>query len=102
MPWSCFSYPADVPPGTGKFNAARSAPPGLHRMPATYCFSYPGDLHPCFSYTTDASAVSGLRRTGLLHCFSYPADAPLGGADRYAAQPALPGLRKMPNICFRY
>jgi len=81
MPWSCFSYPADVPPGTGKFNAARSAPPGLHRMPATYCFSYPGDLHPCFSY---------------------PANAPLGGADRYAAQPALPGLRKMPNICFRY
>jgi len=39
MPWSCFSYPADAPPGIGNRHATRPAPPGLRQMPGT-CFSY--------------------------------------------------------------
>ena len=38
---SCFSYPADVPPGTGTRDAAQSAQSGLLN-----CFSYPGDVPP--------------------------------------------------------
>ena len=79
MPWTCFSYPADLPPGTGNSDAAQPAPPGLRRMPAGPCFSYP---HACFSY---------------------PADTPPGGRTPDAAGPVLPDLRKMPSsICFRY
>jgi hypothetical protein len=36
----CFSYPADVPPGIGNRDAAQPAPPGLRRMPAGTCFRY--------------------------------------------------------------
>jgi hypothetical protein len=59
MPQTCFSYPADVPPGTSNRDAAQSAPPGLRRMPTTsHCFRYPGDVPPglrrmpgtCFRY----------------------------------------------------
>ena len=72
---SCFSYPADVPPGTGTRNAAQSAQSGwLH------CFSYPADVPP------------GPRRmhTGST-CFKYPGDVP-------------PGPRQMTvsSSCFRY
>ena len=38
---SCFSYPADVPPGTGTRNAAQSAQSGWLN-----CFSYPADVPP--------------------------------------------------------
>jgi hypothetical protein len=37
------------------------------------------------------------------NCFSYPAAAPPGIASRNAAQPAPPGLRRVPaGTCFRY
>jgi hypothetical protein len=35
-------------------------------------------------------------------CFSYPADSPLIGLNRGAAQPDLPGLRRIPATCFSY
>ena len=63
---SCFSYPADAPPGTGTRNAAQSA------------------------------------QSGWLHCFSYSADVPQGGSNRDAPQSDVPGLRRMPSMCFRY
>jgi hypothetical protein len=72
MPWTCFNYPGDAPPGTRNPNAVQL---GLRRMPV-----------PCFSYPQ--------------MCFSYPDDVPLGNRD--AAQPPLPGLRRMPFPCFRY
>jgi hypothetical protein len=35
-------------------------------------------------------------------CYSYPGDTPRGG-NSGAAQPPLPGLRRMPiSLCFRY
>ena len=72
---SCFSYPADVPPGTGTRDAAQSAQSGwLH------CFSYPADVPP------------GLRRMPAgTSCFKYQGDV-------------LPGPRRMHTgtTCFRY
>ncbi len=72
---SCFSYPADVPPGTGTRDAAQSAQSGwLH------CFSYPADVPP------------GLRRMpASSSCFKYQGDV-------------LPGPRRMHtgSTCFRY
>ncbi len=41
MPWTCFNYPADVPPGTRNPNAVQ---PGLRSMPAGCCFSYSADV----------------------------------------------------------
>jgi hypothetical protein len=80
MPWTCFSCPADVPPGTSNREAVQSAPPGLRRMhTGSTCFRYPGDVQP------------SPRRMGLLNCFSYPSDMP-------------PDLRRMPTgtTCFKY
>jgi hypothetical protein len=51
---SCFSYPADVPLGTGTRNAAQSAQSGLLN-----CFSYPADVPP------------GPRRAAGGTCFRY-------------------------------
>ena len=76
MPYPCFSYPADVQPGARKRDAGQASP----RDPQI------GYL--CFSYSK--------------LCFSYPSDASLGVRNRDAAQPPLPGLRRRPNICFRY
>ena len=76
MPWSCFGYPADVPPGRRSDNTGPGLPPGLRRMPVYCCFSYPHS------------------------CFSYPADVTSG--NRGGAQPISPELRRMPNSCFRY
>ena len=50
---SCFSYPAEVPPGTGTRNAGETAQCGW-----LSCFSYPTDVPPdcgmvntaCFNY----------------------------------------------------
>jgi hypothetical protein len=72
----CFSFPADTP-GNGPGHAI--PPPGLSdpvKMPYS-CYSYP------------------------LSCYSYPDDTPRGG-NSGAAQPPLPGLRRMPLTCFRY
>lgn len=80
MPWSCFDYPADVPPGARISGAAR---PGPRRMPITTCFGYPGDRP---------------RTMPIGGCFSYPADIPLGDS----AEPDPGGPRKMPYMCFSY
>ena len=62
---SCFSYPAEVPPGTGTRNAAQSAQSGwLH------CFSYPADVPPDIG---NRSVVRPVRDSKL--CFSYQANA---------------------------
>ena len=61
MPATCFSYSADVPPGTGTRDAVQPDPPGLRRMPkGSGCFRYEADVLP------------GLRRmpTGS-GCFRY-------------------------------
>ncbi len=77
MPYPCFSYPADLPPGAGKRDAAHASPRD------------PQIGYPCFSYPH--------------MCFSYPSDAPLGVRNPDAAQLPLPGLRRMPfGSCFRY
>jgi hypothetical protein len=84
MPYTCFSYSADLPPGTRARGAAR---PGLGdplRMPNP-CFSYPADVPRSMPYA----------------CFSYPIGATPCAGNR-AAPPALPGLRRMPSMCFRY
>jgi hypothetical protein len=60
---SCFSYPADVPPGTGTRDAVQSAQSGL-----LSCFSYPAEVPPG-TRTRDAAQSA---QSGLLHCFSYP------------------------------
>jgi hypothetical protein len=73
----CFSYPADVPPDARKRDVTQASP----RDPQSIGY-------PCFSYP----AI----------CFSYPADRSLDVSNRDAAQPPLPGLRRMPNTCFRY
>lgn len=77
MPITCYSYPADVPPGSGNDEAMQAVRRGLRKMP-----------NPCYSYPN--------------MCFSYPDDAPWAAPGRDAG-PALPGLRGMPfGTCFRY
>jgi hypothetical protein len=76
MPKMCFSYPADVQPGARKRDAGQASPRD------------PQMGYPCFSYS----------KLG----FRYPSDASLSVRNRDAAQPPLPGLRRMPHMCFRY
>jgi hypothetical protein len=76
MPKMCFSYPADVQPNARKRDAGQASPRD------------PQIGYPCFSYSK--------------LCFSYPSDASLGVRNRDVAQPSLPGLRRMPSMCFRY
>ena len=76
MPYPCFSYPADVPSGAGKRDAGQVSPRD------------PQIGYPCFSYSK--------------LCFSYPSEASLSVRNRDAAQVPLPGLRRMPIMCFRY
>jgi len=76
MPQMCFSYPADLPPGTG---ARDVVPPAPRKMPFGSCFSYTAEVPRSMPIGT---------------CFSYSVDAP---------QPAPPGLHRMTNsTCFRY
>jgi hypothetical protein len=66
----CFSYPSDVPPGTGTRNAAQ---PGLRdprRMPFS-CFSYPVSRR----FSCDPGDVP---RRMPFTCYSYSADEPGG------------------------
>jgi hypothetical protein len=71
MPHTCFSYPSDVPPGTGSRNAVQPAPPGQRSMVYSACFNYPADL----------------RRMPISSCFSYqpdlPRSMPIGSCFRY-------------------
>ena len=77
---ACFSYSADAPSSSGNRGAAQPAMPGLRRMPATYCFSYPATW-----------------------CFVYPSDVPPGTQHRDAVPSAPPDSRQMPaGTCFRY
>jgi len=41
MPRMCFSFQSDLPPG---IESRAVAPPGLRRMPAGACFSYPSSV----------------------------------------------------------
>jgi hypothetical protein len=76
MPWSCFSYSADVP-----------TPSRTRKMTGSARFSYPVDMN----------------RMVNTACFSYPADVPSGPRKHDVAEPLLPGLRNMPfGSCFRY
>jgi hypothetical protein len=71
MPATCFSYPADVPPGTGNRNAAQPNLRDPRRMPYP-CFSYPADV-PLGVRNGDAAqpTLPGLRRMPGGTCFSY-------------------------------
>jgi len=93
MPYTCFSYPADVAPGIGD-RAVGPALPGLRRMPDSQCFRYPAT---CFSDPADVP-----RGMPVAPCFSYPDDVQASVRTRSAARPALPGLRRMPSMCFNY
>jgi hypothetical protein len=76
MPYMCFSYQPDPPPGIG---TRAATPPALRRMPSGACFSYTAEVP---------------RRMSTGTCFSYSVDA---------SQPTLAGLRRMPySTCFRY
>jgi hypothetical protein len=75
MPFTCYSYPADMPPGGANKGTVRAARRGLREMPYS-CYSYP------------------------IMCFSYPGDAPWSIPSQDAV---LPALRRMPaTACFRY
>jgi hypothetical protein len=76
MPNTCFSCPADGPPGSAP-GTAQSGLGDPRRMPWS-CYSYPA------------------------MCFSYPDDMPPGGRHRDIGPAPLPGLREMPSVCFRY
>jgi hypothetical protein len=66
------------------------------------CFSFPVDAPPG---NGPGHAVPLALRDPLkmpYSCYSYPGDTPRGG-NSSAAQPPLPGLRRMPiSMCFRY
>jgi hypothetical protein len=84
MPWTCYSYPPDLPPGNEDRGAARS---GLRGMPYKVCFRYQPEVP----------------RSMPLMCFSYPVEAPPGSGNRNATPQVLDGLRRMPySSCFRY
>jgi hypothetical protein len=74
MPWTCFSYPADVPPGIGRRDVTQSdpsGPSGPHRMVTTHCFSYPADLSPVTATNGAAEAAPPCPRRTNSTCFSY-------------------------------
>lgn len=98
MPWTCFSYSGDMPPGIGNRNAAQPALPGLRRMPWS-CFSYPADVRPGIGNAMQP-ALSDQRRMPDSQCFRYQSDVPMGiGNGDVDAQP---GPRRMPYACFSY
>jgi hypothetical protein len=75
MPITCYSYPADMPPGGTDTGTARVARRGLREM-----------AHSCYSYP--------------IMCFGFPDDVPWS----VPSQDAVPSaLRRMPaTACFRY
>ena len=87
MPRMCFSYQSDLPPG---IESRAVAPPGLRRMPAGACFSYP------------SSVPVPLCRMPFGSCFNYLADVRPGTTSRDTTPPVPPSLRRMPSMCFRY
>jgi hypothetical protein len=87
MPWTCFSYEAEVPSRIGHRHVAESALSGPHMMVTSHCFGYPADMN----------------RMTYSACFSYPADVPSGRREHDVAEPLLSGLRSMTAAtCFRY
>jgi hypothetical protein len=60
-------------------------------MPGTVtCFSYQGNEPP------------GTRGRTNSTCFSYSPDVPPGAANGGPARPPLPGMRRVPLICYGY
>ena len=98
MPNACFSYPADVPPGTRNRNAAQAALRDLRKMPYP-CFSYPSDVPPGGRTRSAAQPTPpGLRGMVTSCCFSYPPAVPPGIGNRDAA--AQPDLRDPRRVVF--
>jgi hypothetical protein len=79
MPFTCVSYPSDVPPD----------PAGPRQLPTNSA---------CFCYQPDAP------RSMPAMCFSDPPARPDRIENGGEAWPAPPGLRQMPGTltCFRY
>ena len=98
MPWSCFSYSADM--STGNRSATQPALPGLRRTPVFPCFSYPADVRPGIGNAVQP-ALSDQRRMPDSTCFRYQSDVPMGiGNGDVDTQP---GPRRMPTgPCFSY
>ena len=71
MPWTCFSYPTDAPPGLGRRDAAQADPSDPHRMVTTHCFSYAVDLSPVTGTSRAAEAAPSGPRRPISTCFSY-------------------------------
>jgi hypothetical protein len=69
MPFTCYSYPGNVPSGSTRRDASQAARRDLRNMP-----------YPCYSYPN--------------MCFSYPGDEPWDTPSR-EAMPSLPGLRQL-------
>ena len=69
MPHTCFSFPAEVPPGAGNHDAARAALGDVRRMPFP-CFSYPPET---LIGNGDAAQPEpgGLRSMPNVVCFRY-------------------------------
>ena len=85
---SCFSYPADVPPGTGTRNAAQSVQCGY-----LACFSYPAEVSPGTRIRNAAQSA----QYGWLNCFSYPTDVPPDIGNRSVVRPV-----RDSKLCFSY
>lgn len=67
MPWTCFSYPADVPSDSSDHRGAQPASSCSRQMTSSTCFRYQtgadlGDLPP---------AQPGSRRITNTTCFRY-------------------------------
>ena len=71
MPWTCFSYPTDAPPGLGRRDAAQPDSSGPYRMTYTACFNYAVDLSPVTGTSGAAEAAPSGPRRPITTCFSY-------------------------------
>ena len=72
MPWTCFSYPADVPPGANNRNIAQSTSSACAKWGYLGCFSYGADvLVGPETGGMAQSAPAGPRRMAGGSCFSY-------------------------------
>jgi hypothetical protein len=67
MPSTCFSYPADVPPGVPDPSGGKAASPRPRLMTSTTCFRY----HAGTDLGGMPSARPGPRRMTNTTCFRY-------------------------------
>jgi hypothetical protein len=69
MPYTCFSFPAEMPPGAGNRDTARAALGDVRRMPFP-CFSYPAETLIGNGGTAQPEP-DGLRSMPNVVCFRY-------------------------------